>query len=104
VPPLLAGAGLDAVSVSLNAPDAATYARLCPSRHGEEAWEAVRAFIRSAVASLPEVAASAVAVPGLSEAACRREAEALGARFRWRPHDRVGRLPGTSTPPTPPTP
>jgi len=94
VPPLLASAGLDAVSVSLNAPDAATYARLCPSRLGEAAWHGVRAFVRAAVACIPEVTATAVAVPGLSEAACRREAEALGARFRWRPFDRLGRIEG----------
>jgi TatD DNase family protein len=91
VPPDLAAAGLHAISVSLNAPDAATYARLCPSRHGEAAWEAVRAFIRSAVACIPDVAASAVGVPGLSEEACRREAEALGARFRWRRDGELGR-------------
>lgn len=92
VPPLLAGAGVSAVSVSLNAPDAETYARLCPSRHGAAAFEAVKAFIRSAVRCIPDVAASAVAVPGLSEQECRRVAEDLGARFRWRPHDRLGRL------------
>jgi TatD DNase family protein len=91
VPPLLAAAGLQAISVSLNAPDAATYARLCPSRLGEAAWEAVRAFIRSAVACIPDVAASAVGVPGLSRDACRREAEALGARFRWRVQGELGR-------------
>jgi TatD DNase family protein len=92
VPPELAAAGLDAVSVSLNAADAATYARLCPSRHGAAAFDAVRSFIASAVRCLPEVSASAVAIPGLSEAACRAAAEALGARFRWRPYDRIGRL------------
>jgi len=95
VAPLLAAAGLDAVSVSLNAADAATYARICPSPHGEAAWEAVRAFVREAVACIPDVAASAVAMPGLSEADCRREAEALGARFRFRPYDQVGRLPAS---------
>jgi TatD DNase family protein len=92
VPPELAAAGLDAASVSLNAADAATYARLCPSRHGEAAFGAVTAFIASAVRCLPEVSASAVAVPGLSEEACRAVAERLGARFRWRPHDQIGRL------------
>lgn len=92
VPPLLAAAGLDAVSVSLNAADGPTYARLCPSRYGEAAYEAVKEFIRSCVRTIPEVAASAVALPGLDEAACRRAAEALGARFRWRPYDRLGRL------------
>ena len=32
---------------------------------------------------------------GLSEEECRRAALALGARFRWRPYDRVGRIDGT---------
>lgn len=92
VAPELASAGLGAVSVSLNAPDAATYAELCPSRYGEAAYQAVKDFIRSAVLCIPEVSASAVAVPGLSEAACREVAESLGARFRWRPFDAIGRL------------
>jgi TatD DNase family protein len=92
VPPELAAAGIDAASVSLNAADAATYASICPSRYGEGAYGAVQEFIRSAVRSLPDVAASAVAFPGLSEADCRRVAESLGARFRWRPYDRLGRI------------
>ena len=92
VPALLAAAGVDAVSVSLNAPDAETYARICPSRYGAAAYDAVKEFIRSSVGTIPEVAASAVALPGLSEAACRRVAEGLGARFRWRPYDRLGRI------------
>ena len=96
VPPLLADAGVNALSVSLNAPDADTYARICPSRHGAAAYDAVKAFISSAVRCVPEVAASAVAVPGLSETECRRAAESLGARFRWRPYDRLGRIEGAA--------
>lgn len=92
VTPELAGAGLGAVVVSLNAPDAATYLKLCPNRHGEAAWHAAREFIRAAVRQLPEVHASFVGVPGLVMDDCRLAAEGLGARFRWRPHDRVGRL------------
>jgi TatD DNase family protein len=92
VPPLLAAAGVSAVSVSLNAADAGTYARICPSRFGESAYDAVREFVRSAVRCIPDVAASAVALPGLSETACRAAAESLGARFRWRPYDRLGRI------------
>jgi cyclic pyranopterin phosphate synthase len=99
---LLADSGLDAVSVSLNAPDAETYARYCPSRYGVAAYPAVQAFIRSCVGRIPDVAASAVALPGLSESACRRAAEALGARFRWRPYDRLGRIEGTPARPDPP--
>jgi cyclic pyranopterin phosphate synthase len=92
VTPELAAAGVGTVVVSLNAPDAPTYVRLCPNQYGESAWEGARGFIRAAVRHLPEVEASFVGVPGLDEDACRREAEALGARFRWRPYDRVGRL------------
>jgi TatD DNase family protein len=99
VPPLLAGAGFDAVSVSLNAPDAASYAKLCPSRFGEAAYEAVKEFVRSATRCIPDVAASAVAIPGVSEEACRRVAGSLGARFRWRPYDRLGRIEGTGSMP-----
>jgi TatD DNase family protein len=94
VVPELAAAGVDALSVSLNAPDAATYARVCPSVYGERAYPAVKELIRAAVAAGLDVAASAVALPGLDEAACRRVAEGLGARFRWRPYDQVGRVPG----------
>jgi GTP 3',8-cyclase len=94
VVPELQAAGLDAVSVSLNAADAATYARLCPSRYGEAAYPAVKAFIRSAAGRLAEVAASAVGVEGLSESGCRAVAEGLGARFKWRPYGRIGRIQG----------
>jgi TatD DNase family protein len=92
VTPELAAAGVGAVVVSLNAADPGTYARICPNQHGEAAWEAARGFIRAAVRHLPEVQASFVGMPGLDQDACRREAEALGAAFRWRPYDRVGRL------------
>lgn len=92
VVPDLAAAGVGALSVSLNAPDAATYADICPSRYGAAAYLAVQDFIARAVRAIPDVAASAVALPGLSEDACRRAAEALGARFRWRPYDRLGRV------------
>ena len=92
VPSLLAAAGVSAVSVSLNAPDAETYARICPSRFGARAYQAVREFVESCTRCMADVAASAVALPGLSEADCRAAAESLGARFRWRPHDRLGRV------------
>lgn len=91
---LLAEAGVDAVSISLNAADGETYARHCPSRYGPAAYDAVKDFVRTCVGRIPDVAASAVALPGLSEAACRAAAEALGARFRWRPYDRLGRIEG----------
>jgi len=88
----LVRAGLDALSVSLNAADPATYASICPSRFGARAFDACRDFIRSAVRAGLDVSASCVALPGLSEPACRAAAEELGARFRWRPYDRLGRI------------
>ncbi|WP_242342495.1 TatD family nuclease-associated radical SAM protein [Anaeromyxobacter terrae] len=97
VAPELAAAGVSAVSVSLNAPDSATYARICPSRYGEAAYDAMKDFIRSAVRCIPDVAASAVALHALSEQACRSVAESLGARFRWRPYDRLGRVEGAGS-------
>jgi TatD family-associated radical SAM protein len=93
--PELLAAGVTALSVSLNAADAATYARVCPNLHGERAYDACREFIRAAARALPDVAASCVALPGLSEEACRAAAEGLGARLRWRPYDRLGRIPGS---------
>ena len=51
----LVAAGLDAVSISLDAADAASYARLCPSHFGEAAYDGCRAFIRAAVAAGLEV-------------------------------------------------
>jgi GTP 3',8-cyclase len=100
VVPELAAAGVDALSVSLNAADAATYARLCPSPYGEAAFASVKEFIRRAARLIPDVAASAVAVPGLAQEPCRRLAESLGARFRWRPYDRLGRLESYAEPAT----
>jgi TatD DNase family protein len=80
----------DAVSVSLNAADAETYQRLCPSPYGASAWHAVVGFLRAAVAAIPDVTATVVAYPGLDVEAARRLAEGIGARFRARPYNIVG--------------
>ena len=90
ITPELAGL-VDAISVSLNAQDAETYARYCPSRYGREAWSAVKEFLRAAKAHVPDVQATAVGLPGVDVEACRRIAEEeLGVRFRFRPLDEVG--------------
>jgi TatD DNase family protein len=80
----------DELSVSLNAPNAAEYERLCRPAYGPGAFEAVKAFIREAVKHVPTVTASVVAVPGLDLDACRALAEELGATFRVRPYNEVG--------------
>ena len=88
VVPELAKAGLDAISVSVNAPDAATYARICPNRYGQAAWNASCEFVRLSTLEIAEVTASFVGLPDLSEPECRELARSLGARFRWRAYDR----------------
>ena len=87
--PELAGL-IDAVSVSLNAPDAAAYAKNCPSKYGEAAYEAVCAFIQEAKKHIPEVVASVVALPGMDLEACRRRADELGVPLRVREYMNVG--------------
>ncbi len=90
VPGELAGK-VDAISISLNAPDAATYAGVCRSRYGESAFAAVCAFLRRAKEVIPDVTASVVGLPGLDIEACRHLAEdELGVRFRVRPLDDPG--------------
>lgn len=85
-------AGLvDALSVSLNAPDAETYASLCPNPFGESSFNDLLTFIGAAKRMIPEVIATVVAVPGLDIDRCRRLAEEdLGVSFRVREYNEVG--------------
>ena len=87
--PELAGL-VDCVSVSLNAPDAATYGELCSTPFGAAGFVAVCDFIRAARQHVPLVVASAVTVPGVDIGACRKLAESLGAEFRVRDYAEVG--------------
>ncbi len=81
----------DAVTVSVNAADGATYAELCRNPHGEAAWEASLAFLERCVdAGIPWVQGSVVGVPGLDIEACAERIEATGARFRERIYHIVG--------------
>lgn len=88
--PELAGL-VDALSVSLNAECGEKYARLCRSQFGEEAYEAVKDFIREAKRYIPEVTAT---VLGMAETIdierCRQIAQGLGAAFRVRDYNVVG--------------
>jgi TatD DNase family protein len=88
--PELAGL-VDALSVSLNAPDAETYARICPNRYGAASFAALLDFLREAPKHVPTVSATAVALPGLDPEAVRRLAESIpGVSFRLRPYDDLG--------------
>ncbi len=81
----------NAVTVSVNAPDAATYAELCPGSYGEEAWGAAVSFLEACVdQGIPWVQGSVVGVPGLDVDACQELIEGTGARFRERVYHIVG--------------
>jgi TatD DNase family protein len=81
---------LDAVSVSLDAPDAETYERLCRPTV-PNAFAAACDFLRRAKGCIPSVRATAVAIPGLDLEAVRRLAERdLGVAFEVRAFNVVG--------------
>ena len=81
---------VDVISVSLNAPDAATYQRICQSACGEAGYAAILGFLREAPRHIPAVIATAVTLPGIDIAACRRLAGELGVEFRERIFNEVG--------------
>lgn len=82
---------IDAVSVSLNAENARTYAKICPSRYGERAFEEVKKFIIEAKKYIPSVTASVVSYPGVDVEEARIIAEKeLGVGFRVRKYQEVG--------------
>ncbi|HKK01817.1 MAG TPA: radical SAM protein, partial [Desulfuromonadales bacterium] len=67
-----------------------TYQHYCRSRFGEAGYEAVKAFLRDAPRYIPQVTATAVALPGLDMQGCRELAESLGVAFRDREYNEVG--------------
>lgn len=81
---------VDSISVSLNAPDAITYNRLCNSPFGEAGYEGVCNFLREAPRYIPDVTATAVTLPGLDISACSVISESLGVKFRIREYSEVG--------------
>lgn len=87
--PELAGL-VDSISVSLNAPDAATYQEICQSEYGEQGYTALKEFLGDAKKHIPSVTATAVALPGIDIKACRKVAEELQVEFRERVYNEVG--------------
>lgn len=81
---------IDAVSISLDAPDAETYERLCRPTL-PNAFAAVCDFLRQSRGRFAAVRATAVAVPGVDLEAVRRLAERdLGVAFEVREFNVVG--------------
>jgi TatD DNase family protein len=87
--PELAGL-VDAISVSLNAPDAATYQEICQSEYGEHGYTALKEFLKEAKQHIPSVTATAVALPGIDIESCRKVAQDLQVEFRERVYNEVG--------------
>ncbi len=85
-------AGLvDALSVSLNSPYEEQYNEICRPLIGEGSYESLKEFVRRAKKYVPEVVVTALAMPGVDLAACRRVAEEeLGVPLRIREYDEVG--------------
>jgi len=81
---------VDAISISLNAQDAETYAKVCPSKYREQAYFAVLDFIKDAKNYIPDVTASVVTIPGVDVEKCRGIVEDLGVKFKPRIYGRVG--------------
>lgn len=80
---------VDSVSISLNAPEAAQYDRLCLSIYGEEAYTHILDFAKSCVAQGIETVLSVVDLIGADEIEqCRSIAEGLGAKLRVRDYIR----------------
>ena len=81
--PELVGA-VDAVSVSLNAADAATYDRICRSRFGSKAYEHVLAFIKESVKAGVDTSVSVVGASEIDIDAAREVARGLGVPLKVR--------------------
>ena len=87
-------AGLvDALSVSLNAPTAEEYVRLCRPKFGAVAYEALLRFAAEAKAYVPSVVMSVVGTADMTPdkiAACRAVCDRIGVPLRVRAYSAVG--------------
>ncbi|TFG06166.1 radical SAM protein [Candidatus Thorarchaeota archaeon] len=95
VPLELARAGLDEIQVSLNAPDAVTYLRLCRPKFGIKTFDSVIDFTKRCSKHMKTVI-SVVGLPGLDIEACKAIADRLEVGFRVRefkgPRDTLGEV------------
>ena len=85
VTPELRGA-IDIVSISLNAPTAEAYQKICHSRYGEGAFAALQEFAEKAKPYVKDVVFSVVdkTMPDSDIELCRQIAETIGVTFRVR--------------------
>ncbi len=76
---------VDAISVSLNAPDSSSYMKHCRPTVGPDPYGAVLQFITEAKKWIPVVEATVVELPDLDINACRERAGELGVPLIVRP-------------------
>lgn len=81
---------VDSFSVSLNTADPTQYAAISNSRYGARAFDAVKNFIRGAVALGFDVTATAVDYDKVDIPATKKLAHELGAKFRARKYKDLG--------------
>jgi TatD DNase family protein len=81
---------IDGISVSLNAPNAKAYDKLCRSVFGENAYSAILDFARECKNEGIEVEITCLDLAGEGVDGCRRMAEKFGAQFRLRHFNVVG--------------
>lgn len=81
-------AGLvDAISISLNAPTAEEYVRLCRPKFGMASYGAMLAFAENVKRHVPSVAMTVVGTPEMTQskiAACRAVCDGIGVPLRIR--------------------
>ncbi|HEY8465073.1 MAG TPA: TatD family nuclease-associated radical SAM protein [Bacillota bacterium] len=81
--PQLAGL-IDVISISLNAEDAAAYARITQSQYGLKAYPALLDFVKRSRNYIPKVVVSAVDYPGINLDNIGKVAKSLGVAYRIR--------------------
>ena len=84
---------VDALSVSLNAPTAEEYVRLCRPKFGAVAYEALLRFAAEAKAHVPSVVMSVVGTADMTPdkiAACREVCSRIGVPLRVRTYSAGG--------------
>jgi len=75
---------VDAVSVSLNTPNAEQYQKLCHSEFGEEAWHAMTLFVQKCKAENLETRVTVLDLPEVDVEACQHLADKMGVPLRRR--------------------
>lgn len=77
---------VDAVSISLNAPNSKVYVKLHKPKFGAAAYKGVLDFAKKSSKYIPDVTLTCIEFPGANMALCRKIAKELGVKFRVRPY------------------